>query len=90
MEKYENQFDFEEDFHTLAQRGIQTLIDKWETERITYNNLYGEGEYERIYYTPRRDDDNYSEEESEDEDAGVEDSNKDEYNDDDQQYYDLY
>jgi hypothetical protein len=90
MEKYDDINEFEEDFHTTAQRGIQRLIDKWETERIAYNNLYGEGEYERIYYMPRREDDNYSENDSDEETESVGEANKDEYNDDDPLYYDLY
>ena len=90
MEKYDDSTEFEEDFHTSAQRGIQTLIDKWETERIAYNNLYGEGEYERIYYMPRREDDDYYEDNSDEETESVGEANKDEYNEDDPQYYDLY
>lgn len=87
IEKYNHYYD--EDFHTCAQRVIQTLIDKWENERINYNNLYGEGEYERIYYMPKRESDNgnYCEDESDDEDYFVEEATKDE---DDPQYYDLY
>lgn len=90
IEKNDDSNEFEEDFHTRAQRGIQRLIDKWENERITYNNLYGEGEYERIYYMPRREEDNYYEDNSDEELESVGEANKDEYNEDDSQYYDLY
>jgi hypothetical protein len=88
MEKYYDQNDYEEDYHECAQRGIQTLVDKWENDRIAYNNLYGEGEYERIYYMPRREEDNYYDDDSEDEVASVEDEQQ--YYDEDSQYYDLY
>jgi len=90
MEKYDDSNEFEEDFHTFALRGMQKLVDKWETERIAYNNLYGEGEYERIYSMPRRDDDNYYENDSDEETDSVGEANKDEYNEDDPLYYDLY
>jgi hypothetical protein len=88
IENYDYYYD--EDFHTCAKRGIQTLIDKWENERINYNNLYGEGEYERIYYMPRREEYNCYDNDSDDEDYFVEQATKDEYNEDDPQYYDLY
>jgi hypothetical protein len=88
MEKYDENSDSEEDFHSVAQKGIQTLLDKWENERITYNNLYGEGEYERLHYMIKREEDNYSEDDSDDEAASFEETNE-EYNED-SQYYDLY
>ncbi len=90
MEKYDDSNEFEEDFHTFALRGMQKLVDKWETERIAYNNLYGEGEYERIYYMPRRDDDNYYENDSDEDAESAGEANKEEYNEDDPLYYDLY
>lgn len=86
IENYDHHY-YDEDFHTCAKRGIQTLIDKWENERINYNNLHGEGEYERIHYMPKRENDNYSEDDSDDEDYFVEQETNDE---DDPQYYDLY
>jgi len=86
MEKCYDRFDYDEDYHECAQRGIQKLVDKWENDRIAYNNLYGEGEYERIYYMPRREEDNYYEDDSEEEAVSVE----EEYYDEDSQYYDLY
>jgi arginine decarboxylase-like protein len=89
MEKYDDSNEFEEDFHTCAQRGIQTLIDKWETERLQYNSVYGEGEYERMYYMPRREEDNFSDADSDDGCASVEDATEEECNED-SQYYDLY
>jgi len=86
VEKYEENRGYEEDFHSHAQRVFQSLVDKWENERIAYNNLYGEGEYERIYYMPKREDDNYYDYEEEDETVPVE----EEYYDEESQYYDLY
>jgi len=86
IEKYEENRGYEEDFHSRAQRVFQSLVDKWENERIAYNNLYGEGEYERIYYMPRREEDNYYDYEEEEEDVPVE----EEYYDEESQYYDLY
>ena len=90
MEKYYDCFNYEEDFHTYAQRGIQTLLDRWENERITYNNLYGEGEYERTYYMPGSEENNYYADDSDEEVVSVEEANNDEYHDDEAQYYDLY
>jgi hypothetical protein len=52
--------------------------------------LYGEGEYERIYYMPRREECNCYDNDSDDEDYFVEQTTKDEYNEDDPHYYDLY
>jgi len=89
MEKYEENIDSQEDFHSYAQKRIQTLIDKWETERLQYNSVYGEGEYERMYYMSRREEDNFSDADSDDECASVEDANEEECNED-SQYYDLY
>uniref|UniRef100_A0A6C0DTS5 Uncharacterized protein n=1 Tax=viral metagenome TaxID=1070528 RepID=A0A6C0DTS5_9ZZZZ len=90
IEKHDARNEVDEDFHTSAQRVFQKLIDKRETERITYNNLYGEGEYERIYYIPRREDDKYYEYNTDEDTESVEEANKDEYSEDNPEYYDLY
>ena len=29
---------------------VQALVDTWEKRRTDYNDIYGEGEYERDYY----------------------------------------
>ena len=41
---------------------LQQLINSWELRKQQYDELHGEGEYDRIYKMPRRDDDyQYSE-----------------------------
>jgi len=52
-----------EEFHDNAYDAFQVLLDKWENEKINYNKLHGDGEYERIYSMPNI----YNDEEEEDE-----------------------
>jgi len=42
----------ESDYHAMASQVFQSLVHKWEHERIKYNLLHGDGEYERLYYIP--------------------------------------
>lgn len=88
MEGYNESSEPSEDYNTIAQNVIKALVEKWETERILYNNLYGEGEYERIYYMPKKNDYNYDDEEddAEDEETTVRDDNDENY--EDSYYYD--
>ena len=53
-DKYGEEDNEESDkhYHMLALDVFKSLVNKWENERITFNNLYGEGEYERQYYIP--------------------------------------
>jgi len=39
-----------EEFNERAYNIVQALADMWEKRRTDYNDLYGEGEYERQYY----------------------------------------
>jgi len=48
----ENKEESNSEYHAIANQVFQSLIDKWECERIKYNLLHGDGEYERLYYIP--------------------------------------
>jgi hypothetical protein len=39
-----------EEFNERAYNIVQALVDTWEKRRTDYNDIYGEGEYERDYY----------------------------------------
>lgn len=67
------------DFHDNAYDAFQTLLDNWENEKIKYNKLHGEGEYERIYSMPNIYNE-YEEEEDEQEEKNGEDDREVEFN----------
>lgn len=48
----ENEEESDSEYHAIANQVFQSLVNKWEYERIKYNLLHGDGEYERLYYIP--------------------------------------
>lgn len=41
--------NFEESIETQANRVVNNLIQSWETYKVNYDNLHGEGAYDEIY-----------------------------------------
>jgi hypothetical protein len=86
FEKYDYDYDSNhnkkselEEFHDTAYDAFQALLDNWENEKIKYNKLHGEGEYERIYSMPNIYNE-YEEEEDEEEEKNGEDDRETEFN----------
>lgn len=78
-----------EEDQSNATKVFQALVDKWENDRISYNKMYGEGEYEKLHFMEKREEYNYSDDDTIEEETDSIKVDNDEY-DDDQQYYDLY